>query len=210
MEGYATCLKSTHSLLYYSIFGNSNSSSPTPPNRHWHRHRHIDTGQEQQKQPIIFAYCFFFAEPSPISYPRSRSTYYSPCRSGWIFFFNARTLYTYIISCNCFFFRNFHPAQIKLFFFAFKACIYIADSQAFPPCTHHSILIWWLPDLPLPLPLSGLCEELEAMAGTGSSVLWNQCRWPWDGENQRIYNPNCGEGTGQTWVDCVKTTWSFL
>ena len=46
MEGYATCLKSTHSLLYYSIFGNS--SSPTPPNRHGHGH--IDTGQQLQKQ----------------------------------------------------------------------------------------------------------------------------------------------------------------
>ena len=37
-----------------------------------------------------------------------------------------------IVFLYCFF-RNFHPAQIKLFFFAFKACIYIADSSSFSP-----------------------------------------------------------------------------
>ena len=64
------------------------------------------------------------------------------------------------------------------------------------------------PDLPLPLPLSGLCKELEAMAGHNMleslSLEVNI-----DGyETEKLIGSiiqKCGEGTGQIWVVCVKT-----
>ena len=59
----------------------------------------------------------------------------------------------------------------------------------------------------VPQPLAGLCEELEAMAGHNMLEALS-LEVGIDGHetgHHRIYNPTCGEGTGQTWVVCVKT-----